>query len=337
MRHFNPIFFILLISTIAFAQSPDNKVEWSGYGQFRIYKLNNVSEGFMIRRAKLWVKGSVPNIDNIYYKVMGIFKYNHSGYFGLLDAFGEWRFGKGYLRFGQQIPEFSLQRDQPDWKIPLVERAAVINRLIPAAQSFARDIGVQVHLQPLRNDWQITVGVFNGDGANLKKHDSANFLYSARSTAKINFAKNYSWHIGGSVMYRYADEYDFSLIFGKDKPFTGDDFRYGIEALLKLDKFEIQAEYLEACLSGRQAHLGNQKAYGYYAYSSYNFSKKDQAIISFEKLSDLNENTDDSPWLIAGYNHLFASHKIKLMVSGGKQFNDNNDYSLTTQLQIFFN
>jgi phosphate-selective porin len=330
MRSFNSIFILLLISTLNLAQNADHKIEWNGYGQFRIYKLNNLSEGFMIRRTKLWVKGSVPKIDIMYYKVMGIFTYNRSGFFGLLDAYGEYRLGDGYLRFGQQIPEFSLQREQPDWKIPRVERASVINRLIPAAQSFARDIGVQIHLQPVKNVWQIAAGVFNGDGANLKKHDSANFLYSARSTAKINFAKNYSLHIGGSVSYRYALDQDFFLIFGRDNLFTGDDFRYGIESLLKLDKLELQAEYLEA-------HLGNKKAYGYYAYLNYNFSKKDQAIISFEQLSDLNENTDDSPWLIAGYNHLFASHKIKLMVSGGKQFNDNNNFSLTTQLQIFFN
>jgi len=327
MKLMKTLMILFLSSTVMFSQENQN-FEWNGYGQFRLYKINDISEGFMIRRSKLWVKGKVPSANNFSYKAMGIFSYNKSGYFGLLDLYGTYSFGNGYLRFGQQIPEFSLQRLQQDWKIPIVERAAVINRLIPAAQSFARDLGIQLHLYMLKNILQIAAGVFNGDGANLKNHKSENFLYSLRSTVKINFTKNYFWHIGGSVMYRKTDQFNFSLIFGKERPFTGDDFRYGIESLLKLNKLELQAEYIGA-------DFNSQKAYGYYAYANYNFSNKDQLVLSTEQLVDLNEKTNDDSWLIAGYNHLFAAHKVKLMVSGGTQFNDN--YSLTTQLQIFFN
>lgn len=328
MKIVRTLFFLLLFPAFSFAQTSTNKIEWNGYGQFRLYKINDITEGFMIRRAKIWVKGHVPYSENFSYKVMGIFSYNHAGYFGLLDAYGDYAFGNGYLRFGQQIPEFSLQREQPDWKIPVVERAAVIKRMIPAAQSFARDLGIQVHWQPIKEVWQIAAGIFNGDGANLKVHSSANFLYSLRSTLKVNFAQNYSWHLGGSVMYRYADQSDFSLIFGKDNLYTGSDFRFGIETLIILNKFEIQAEYIKANFSG---HI----AYGYFAYANYDFSNKDQLVLSTEQLVDLNENTNDNPWLKAGYNHLFAGHNIKLMMSGGTQFN--NNYTLTTQLQLFFN
>ncbi|VAX23904.1 hypothetical protein MNBD_IGNAVI01-273 [hydrothermal vent metagenome] len=319
---------LFLCAVSAFAQSQNKKFEWNGYGQFRLYKINDVTEGFMIRRAKLWVKGQVPYSQDFRYKVMGIFSYNHAGYFGLLDAYGDYIFGNGYLRFGQQIPEFSLQREQPDWKIPVMKRASVVNRMIPAAQSFARDLGIQVHWQPVKEVWQIAAGIFNGDGANLKVHSSANFLYSLRSTVKVNFTQKYSWHLGGSVMYRYADQYDFSLIFGKDNFYTGSDFRFGVEMLLILNKIEIQTEFIEANFDGQIAH-------GYYAYANYNFSNKDQFVLSTEQLVDLNKNTNDDPWLKAGYNHLFAGHNIKLMVSGGTQFN--NNYTLATQLQLFFN
>ncbi len=318
---------LLIFSSIAFPKDDEN-IEWNGYGQFRAYKIGNNHEGFMVRRAKLWVKGTVPTSKILTYKVMGIFKYNHSGYFGLLDAYGSYNLGKSYIRFGQQIPEFSLQREQPDWKIPVTERASVINRMIPAAQSFARDLGMQVHLSLYSNSWQIAGGVFNGTGANLKTHSSANFLYSVRSSIKINLAKNYTWNIGASAMYRYADQCNFSLIFGSNNLYTGDDFRFGIETLLKLNKLEIQAEYIEADFNG-------QKAYGYYSYANYNFTNKDQFIFSTEQLVDLNKKTNDDPWFKLGYNHLFANHDVKLMVSGGTQFNSN--YSLTTQIQLFFN
>ncbi len=327
MKLIKKLMILFLLSTVAFSQESHN-FEWNGYGQFRLYKINNLSEGFMIRRAKLWIKGSVPTSEKFSYKVMGIFTYNHSGYFGLLDAYGNYIFKNGYFRFGQQIPEFSLQREQPDWKIPVTERASVINRMIPAAQSFARDLGLQVHLNLMNNYWQIAGGVFNGDGANLKSHSSANFLYSVRSSIKINLAKNYTWHIGASAMYRYADRYDFSLIFGKNDLYSGNDFRYGIETLLRLNRFEIQAEYISANFDG-------QIAYGYYLHANYNFTNTDQFVLSTEQLVDLNEATIDDPWLKTGYNHLFAEHNVKLMVSGGTQFNDN--YSLTTQIQLFFN
>jgi len=321
------ILFVLLTS-LTFAQINSKTSNWNGYAQFRLYKNNNSLQGFKIRRAKLWVKGNIPNTSSFSYKVMGIFKYGKTGYFGLLDVFGSYKFGLGYLRFGQQIPEFSLQRMQPDWKIPVVERATVINRMIPAAQSFARDLGLQVHLNLLNKNWQVAAGVFNGDGANLKSHSSSNFLYTLRTSLKIDFSQNYFLHLGSSVMYRNAVNSDFSLIFGNNNSYSGDDFRFGFEALLNLNKIEIQAEYIGANFNGEKAH-------GYYVYANYNFTKKNQFVLSTQQLVDLNEKTIDDPWLNVGYNHLFAGHDVKLMVSGGTQFN--NNYSLTTQLQIFFN
>ncbi|NOX19308.1 MAG: hypothetical protein GXO87_13635, partial [Chlorobi bacterium] len=155
MKFTETILLLFLSAIILFAQNNKTTFEWNGYGQFRLYKINNDYQGFTVRRVKLWVKGSVPNASAFGYKVMGIFKYNKTGYFGLLDAYGDFKFSNGYLRFGQQIPEFSLQREQPDWKIPVMERAEVINRMIPAAQSSARDIGLQVHWSPVKYIWQI--------------------------------------------------------------------------------------------------------------------------------------------------------------------------------------
>lgn len=328
MKFARLLLIVFLFSALTYGQSSGKYFNWNGYGQFRIYKINGGSEGFMLRRLKLWVQGNVPSMERFRYKVMGFFSYNKGGYFRLLDAYGDFLFTNGYLRFGWQITEFSLQREQPDWKIPVMDRAAVINGMIPAAQSSARDVGLQIRWSPVKNIWQVAGGVFNGGGANLNTPSSANFLYTMRSTVKINIAEDYSWHFGGSVMYRKAEQADFNLIFGKDNLFSGDDFRYGFESLLKLNKVKIQAEYIGADFNG-------QKAYGYYAYINYNFSEKDQAVVSAERFADLNDETNDDLWMTAGYNRLFAGHKVKLMASGRTQFNGN--YKLSAQLQLFFN
>ena len=317
---------LLFVSQLVFAKSSTPSVDWNGYGQFRAYQ-NSDAFGFRVRRAKLWVTGHTRQ-RNIRYKVMGLFGYNRFGDFGLLDAYADYVFQNGAIRFGQQIPEFSLQREQPDWQIPLVERAAVIDRMIPSAQSRARDIGVQMVWQPAGHFWHVAAGLFNGNGANLKSHNATDFLATLRTTVTLRFAQHYSWHIGGSMMVRRVDAADFSLIFGDNQPFTGTDFRYGLETLLVLNKLELQGEYLHADFDGREAS-------GYYLYANFNLSSQDQLVLSTEQVSDLNPKTDDDAWLIAGYNHLFDGHNLKLMLSGGTQFNDN--YSITTQLQLFFN
>ena len=328
MKYYKILILLLISVNILFAQNKNKKFDWNGYGQFRFYKQNNNAQGFMVRRAKLWVKGNVPNTTNFTYKVMGIFKYSKTGYFGLLDVFGSYNFKYGYLRFGQQIPEFSLQRSQPDWKIPVLERAAIINKLIPSAQSSARDIGLQTHLNFFNKNLQIALGIFNGNGANLKKHSSSNFLYNIRSTYKLNLGNNYYWQIGTSAMYRKTYQSDFSFIFGNNKLYTGNDFRFGFESLLVLDKLEIQTELIKAVFD-------NLTSYGYYAMATYNFTNKDQVVLFTEQFIDLMKNTNNTPWLNAGYNRLLQNHKLKLMITAGTQFNKN--YFFTTQIQIFFN
>ena len=318
----------ILLFQSGLAQTGKSNFQWNGYGQFRLYKNGSGSQGVMVRRIKLWVKGEAPGYSNLKFKVQGNFEYKDAEQFRLLDAYGDFTFKNGYLRFGQQTPEFSLQRLQSDWKIPLLERASVINSLIPAAQTSARDVGLQLHLLPFTKIWEISFGVYDGKGAKIAVAEKPDFLYTFRSSVNLSFTENYSLHLGISGMYREAHSADFSKIFGQGKPFTGRDLRFGVESLLKLAKIEIQAEYLEA-------RLNDKKAYGFYTYVNYNFSGKNQIVVNVQKYADINPKTKDDIWLIAGYNHLYLKNKVKLMLSGGTQFD--NDYSIAAQLQIFFN
>jgi phosphate-selective porin len=60
----------------------------------------------------------------------------------LQDARVTYKTGQFSFDFGQYIPKYSLEWTQPDYKIPAIERARVINTLSPNGTLGVRDIGV---------------------------------------------------------------------------------------------------------------------------------------------------------------------------------------------------
>ena len=156
-------------------------VPWGGYIQARFAQSNDVT-GFSIRRTKLWLDGAAPVGKGFHYKVQGLFRPPNGGAFTLQDACLEYRTSMGFLRAGQMVPDFSLERSQPDAEIPLSERAAVINTLIPSATTGARDIGMEVALRPNAARWHATFGVFNGNGGNASQNEDRHFLGTGRAT-----------------------------------------------------------------------------------------------------------------------------------------------------------
>lgn len=320
---------LVILFCVAFTlQNSHAQTNWNGYVQFRFNATDASTAGFSVRRAKAWLNGEVPGAEKLYYKVMGIFKYNGSGSFGLLDVYGEYRFGNGFVRFGQQIPEFSLQRFQPDWRIPVVERAKVIDALIPAAESSARDIGVQFNWQPIPSKLNLYLGVFNGNGANVNNKKTFKLLYTFRSTYQIDFDKNSKLNFGFSLAYRKANKFELKKIFGKNRLFTGKDLRYGFETILTISKLIIQGEFIEA-------KLENEKANGFYVLSRLNISGRDQLVVGYEDYNDINSSTSDREWITAGYNRLLNEHKLKVMLAARAQLQ--GDYELISQIQLFFN
>ena len=75
-----------------------------------------------------------------------------------LSAFG---FFRPASRLGRR-----LQRSQPDFLVPLVERAQVVETLIPGARTLGRDIGIQMVVAPSAGSPRLALGLFNGSGAN---------------------------------------------------------------------------------------------------------------------------------------------------------------------------
>ncbi len=320
------LFFSLVLQS-TFAQS---KIDWNGYLQYR-YMDNYMNQNeFLVRRAKLWLNGSMPGNDGSWgYKLQANFYLQVKFQFLLQDVLVNYKANNFEVTAGQFVPDFSLQRKQPDYSIPLDERADVVNALVPAAETMARDIGIELKLADSKTG-SLSLGFFNGNGAN-NVSNKKNFLYVNRGTVFILDNSESKLELGYNLSYRNAHNLEFIRINGNNYSFTGNDFRCGFEEKLNLGDFELQSEYIEA-------HLGDQKASGYYALADYLFASKNLITLSVEQLHDLNSSTVDDPWYLIGYSYLIKGNDIKISLNNRFQFESNKTNALTTlQIQYFFN
>jgi len=320
-----------LLSIPVFSQIEKKLPKWNGYVQTRLTSDFNKSTEFTIRRAKLWVYGNIPKANFISYKMQMVYRSFQDESLMFQDAFADIRLKSyGSLRAGRFVPDFMLQRMQPDYEIPVLERAAVINSLIHNEKQMAREIGIQYTFQHDSLPVRFSFGVFN---ANVDKpaHSKDNFLlYTSRLVYKIINHRNTWLNIGGSAAYRHLDTITLSTIYKTDSLITGDDFRWGFETQLHWGNFELQGEYV-------LANINKDKADGWYILANYAFLKKYQVVALTEKYTSLNPATNKNEWYGLGFNYKI-SEKTKLMTdlktqkSGTKQ-----NYLADIQLQIFFN
>ena len=329
--------FIVLLSVILMqilsAQEkplPERTSEWNGYIQSRFTFNDGNSSGFMIRRAKLWIDGKAPIMDNVTYKMQVVYRSMTDDNFYFQDAYADVKWNFGFLRVGKFVPNFTLQRMQSDAFIPVLERANVINNLIHGDKSSAREIGVEGNIDLLNSNMKLSFGIFNGNQKFSGSNVSNNLLYTTKLSYNIINEKNTLANIGASFGYRFLNEQTLSKIFTSNEIVTGNDYRYGIQAQLKLDGFDFQSEYVNA-------DIINQNAWGYYAYTAYYLAKDFQVLTQIEKYKDLNPATNDNEWYLVGFNYYF-SQKNKLMADYKTQFNGNKNINeAEIQYQIFFN
>ncbi len=319
---------LIMMSRVSFAQQ---KVAWNGYLQTRFSDDFLSTTGFSIRRAKMWIAGPTPVDSNLSFRMQGIFRYQTSGTFMLQDVYAQYRLPFGFVRGGQFVPDFSLERSQSDAYLPIIERAAVDNTLIPTASTYARDIGAEFVFQPAATGLHTSFGIYNGNGGNTKSNEDRQFLYTNRTTYEVRVTERLSWTSGFSASYRDKSNLAFPGILGNGKTFSGKDFRWGLETHLQSAKWEIQGEYI-------QADLGNVKSYGYYVLGDYMCDSKNEITASTEALNVPIPTSSTTPWYIIGYSHLFAGQKEKLIVDVRTQrANNRSNYEATAQFQIFFN
>ncbi len=311
------------------SDSARNHVNWNGYTQLRYSQGRHVSS-FAIRRAKLWIKGATPSLEDLSFKVQGIFRPSMSGAFVLQDVYAKYDWHSAYFRVGQMVPDYSLQWQQPDAVIPLIERSLAVNILIPSATTLARDIGAQLAFDSANGIWHAGLGLFNGNGANHFENNDEHFLVTTHATCTIPLRGEMHWRLGSSVAYRETEGMEFRKILGTDKLFAGNDFRWGVETHLQASRWEFQAEYL-------QANLGGELAWGTYGLVDFYLSEKNQLVASVEKLIVPNPDSTGDPWYILGFNHYIRGNKAKVVADLRAQFPDGPaNYLATIQFQLFF-
>ncbi len=306
------------------------KIEWNGYSQFRFTDNYQTQQAFSLRRVKFWVNGSSAFYNgNLSYKVQANFLQQVKYQLLLQDVLIKYKAGNLEVTAGQFVPDFSLQRKQPDYSIPFNERSDAVNALVPGAETMGRDIGAEIKLNADRKG-AFSFGFFNGSGANNPAGQN-NFLFVNRGSVYLLNNGSASLQMGYNISYRNAHNLQFSKIFAPGYFFNGNDFRFGFDELFSLGSFELQAEYLEA-------HLGNKTANGFTALADLLIADKHLLAISVEQYNDLNLGTEDAPWYAFGYSYLLKGNEIKFTVNNKFQFTSNKTNSLTTiQIQYFFN
>ena len=319
------------LAAIAFAAAPAaaQPVTWNGYVQARLAAGPAREGGFSIRRAKLWVKGPTPFTEALSFKVQGIFKRSAGSAFVLQDVYGEYAFGSGALRFGQLVPDFSLQRSQPDALVPTSERAAIVDAMIPAAETGARDVGAEL-LLGRGSPWHVSLGIFNGTGRDAEDFTDRRPLVTHRATVAIPLGGDVRLTVGESFALRTVTEARYRRIMGADPAFTGRDLRWGAEARLSSDAFSIQGEVIEARLEDRVAH-------GWYALGHAYLGARAALTGSVEWFDDLDPDTESATLIAAGFTRLLSGDDAKILVEvRTRPGAADHATQFLTQFQLFF-
>jgi len=330
MRYYLKYSLIILVAVFfnqnLFAQS---NLSWNGYIQTRLNTDLRTHNEFMIRRAKLWLKGNVPNIDNLSFKIQAVFRSHKDNTFMIQDVYAQYAIGENKFKVGRMVPDFTLQWNQPDAVIPSLERGLVVDGIIHGDQSIARMIGLQYQYN-FQNHFHIGTGIFNANYNTPGKNYDKSFLYTFRSAYDFIHSNTTRFHLGFSASYRKLNNLSLPKIYDAAKTISGDDYRWGFESLLQINEFELQSEYLTA-------NINKDRAWGYYIYSALHINEKFEPVIIIEKYSDLKETTSDSEWYGIGFNY-YLTKQTKIMSDFRTQFfNNKNKYLGRIQFQVFFN
>ena len=322
-------FLPILSLTNSFAQEkPMPEVAWNGYTQLRLTSNINDVNSFAMRRMKLWVNSAPGFNEHWGFHLQTTISSNQNEKFLLQDVEVSYQTKRFKISLGQFVPQYSLERFQPDFEIPLTERADVINALIPDGTLGVRDIGTEVSYAGPDQKLQMWLGVFNGYGIKEYRLNNSGILLTQKSGVRL--FKNHLF-AGYSVMYRKADHLQLKSLLPDSIQFSGNDIRYNMFAQFQSGKFEIQAEYLFA-------DLENKTADGYYVLATITLSKN-QIVASWNQYNDLIENTGDSPVIHLGYNYLINKDNLKILFDNGVQLNRKSlqEYFASIQFQLFFN
>jgi len=325
------VLLLVLTATTAMAEGKQvaKKVDWHSYTQLRFATNFDSYNNFSVRRLKFWIKSGPGFSKHWSFKAQAIFMSIQKEKFFLQDAYGQYRWKNSSIRFGQFIPQFSLQRFQPDYLIPSSERSRAVTLLIPDGTSGVRDIGIQYNLTAAKKRLQFNIGLFNGYGIKEYRFNNSGFMVTQNLSYRIPLKKS-SLQFGYSVMYRKTENMAFPGILPDTVSYTGNDFRFNLNGLFTSKVVDVQAEYLSATMDTATAS-------GYYALTTVKFNEKNHAYLFYDHYTSEYGSTTNAPWYIAGYNYLFKAYKIMLTLETGFQRAGGQWANRTVlQFQMFF-
>ncbi len=321
---------LLLLGFNGFSQTVETqkKVDWNGYTQLRATSNFGDNSSIMVRRLKFWIKSTPEFSEHWSYKVQALFASWMQERFFLQDVKINYKTGLFSFDMGQFVPQYSLQRFQRDVDIAAIERALVINALIPDGTLGVRDVGVQINFHSSNNLLETHLGAFNGYGIKEYRLNSKGFMLTHKTAISIPVNKN-QVQLGYSLMYRNTEDLQIKKVFPDSVLYTGTDIRYNLFAMFTSKYFGMQAEYLNADFEGKQAN-------GYYFLATTKI-RKSEIILSFEDYNNTYSETHH-PYYRIGYNYLINKNKTKLFFDNYFQIIENGikNYYATIQLQMFF-
>jgi hypothetical protein len=307
------------------------KIEWHSYAHLRFSTNFDDNYNFSLRRLKFWVNSSPDLSEHWSFKVQAIIMSIQNQKFFLQDVMVQYRWKNQSIRFGQFIPRFSLQRFQPDFKIPSMERSKCVNMLIPDGTILgARDIGAQYNLKAMDDRLMFNIGMFNGYGIRNYRINNNGIML----TQNLSFTQeisNSSLQVGFSTMYRKAENLFLPGILPSDTvKYSGNEFHFVVYSLLEMKWFNLQTEYTNAFFK-------NHSAYGYYVLLTAKINKKNQAYFFYDEYDSGYTSHIDGRWYYVGYNYKFKGYKMMLSMETGFSRSDSKWHNLTRlQFQIFF-
>lgn len=285
----------------------------TGYGQGQWTSQPGTNSTFRLRRARLRVTGDIGNMGIYWLELDAV---NSPA---LLDAYAT--IGpRPYLKFtaGQFRIPFSQESLWASANLPMVERAQVVNDLVPGRDngSNGRDIGADLTgSYNVRGNAGVdyAFGVFNGAGINktaTNNHKNIAARFVARPVAGLSFAGDYyNGNTGPAETSRDRQ---------------GAEYRYERRPLLLMGEFI-------------QGNDGPLHRYGWYALQGWQFSPKWQGLIRVDSF-DANTAVKNSTTTIylGGLNWLMAKN-LRFQLNAGSQDQKNTwKPDLLSQLQFSF-
>lgn len=324
--------FMMPRALLAQQTSSANRLNWQGYVQVRGATDLDTLHEFSLNRLKFWLSGRHQlGKGQLLWHTKVLFSSHVGRNPLLLDAYLGYKTGRWQLLVGQQIPDFSLQRAQPDYLIAENLRTRTVATLVPASFSAARDIGLQVKYWLPDKRGHIAAGIFNGTGANRFSLSADHYLFTGRVVYRI---LDQAWHLdaGASYMQRSFTDQRFIPITLTGEQLSGFDRRYGVEVAAGNDRWQWQGEYIMARLAGRLTRGG-------YVQGQCLLGKRHMLFASVEDYRN-DWQQADTQYYTLGYSYRMAGDIAKITVDyrlANDLTNKQTSNLLIVQWQYMFN